>query len=154
MVAHALSMIVVQAAAERRVLAAGQESTDTVLAAIEHAGRQAMTELRRLLGVLRRDDIAPSLTPQPGLSRLPDLVAELAEAGVAVQVSTQGDLSRLPAGLDLSVYRIIQESLTNVMKHAQASRADVQVHCRPQALEIDVVDDGTGAGAPAAMDLA
>ncbi len=146
-VAHALSMIVVQAAAERRVLPAGQESTDTVLAAIEHAGRQAMTELRRLLGVLRRDDIAPSLTPQPGLSRLPDLVAELAEAGVAVQVSTQGDLSRLPAGLDLSVYRIIQESLTNVMKHAQASRADVQVHCRPQALEIDVVDDGNGAGA-------
>src|SRR5271165_3831557 len=146
-VAHGLSMIVVQAAAERRVLPPGQESTGAVLEAIEHAGRQAMTELRRLLGVLRKDDFPASLAPQPGLSSLPELVAELAEAGVAVQVSTQGDISRLPPGLDLSVYRIIQESLTNVMKHAQASRADVQVHCRPQSLEIDVIDDGSGDGA-------
>ncbi len=103
-----------------------------------------MTELRRLLGVLRKDDFLVSLAPQPGLSGLPQLVAELAEAGVAVQVSTTGDVSRLPPGLDLSVYRIIQESLTNVVKHAHASRADVQVRCRPQSLEIDVRNDGTG----------
>ena len=146
-VAHALSMIVVQAAAERRVLAPGQASTAAVLEAIEHAGRQAMTELRRLLGVLRKDDLTPSLAPQPGLSKLPELISELAEAGVAVQVSTQGDVTRLPPGLDLSVYRIIQESLTNVMKHAHATRADVQVHCRPQSLEIEVVDDGRGGAA-------
>jgi len=150
-VAHGLSMIVVQAAAERRVLKPGQESTGAVLEAIEHSGRQAMTELRRLLGVLRRDDGPISLSPQPGLSRLPELVAELAESGVAVQVSTMGDVSRLPPGLDLSVYRIIQESLTNVLKHAHASRADVQVHCRPQSLEIDVLDDGIG-GSPAPGD--
>lgn len=145
-VAHGLSMIVVQAAAERRVLPTGQESTGAVLEAIEHAGRQAMTELRRLLGVLRKDDFPVSLAPQPGLSGLPQLVAELADAGVAVAVSTTGDVSRLPPGLDLSVYRIIQESLTNVVKHAHASRADVEVRCRPQSLEIDVRDDGTGGG--------
>jgi signal transduction histidine kinase len=145
-VAHGLSMIVVQAAAERRVLPPGQASTGAVLEAIEHAGRQAMTELRRLLGVLRKDDFPVSLAPQPGLSELPQLVADLAEAGVAVLVSTTGDVSRLPPGLDLSVYRIIQESLTNVVKHAHASRADVQVRCRPQSLEIDVRDDGIGSG--------
>ena len=143
-VAHSLSMIVIQAAAERRVLAAGQESTGAVLEAIEHSGRQAMTELRRMLGVLRRDDAPLSLSPQPGLSQLPDLVAQLAEANLLVDVSTEGELSRLPPGLDLSAYRIIQESLTNVMKHASATRADVSVRCRPQAVEIEVHDDGRG----------
>ncbi|HEX9064877.1 MAG TPA: histidine kinase [Streptosporangiaceae bacterium] len=142
-VAHSLSMIVIQAAAERRVLAAGQESTGAVLEAIEHTGRQAMAELRRMLGVLRRDDAPLALSPQPGLRQLPDLVAQLAEANLRVEVSTDGDLLRLPPGLDLSAYRIIQESLTNVMKHASATRADVSVRCRPLALEIEVHDDGT-----------
>jgi signal transduction histidine kinase len=137
-------MIVIQAAAERRVLTAGQESTGAVLEAIELTGRQAMAELRRMLGVLRRDDRPPSLWPRPGLSQLPDLVAQLAETNLVVEVSTEGELSRLPPGLDLSAYRIIQESLTNVMKHASATRADVRLRRRPQAVEIEVQDDGRG----------
>jgi len=143
-VAHSLSMIVIQAAAERRVLTAGQESTGAVLEAIEHTGRQAMAELRRMLGVLRREDGPLSLSPQPGLRQLPDLVAQLAEANLLVELSTEGELSRLPPGLDLSAYRIIQESLTNVVKHASATKAGVSVRCRPQVLEIEVQDNGPG----------
>jgi signal transduction histidine kinase len=143
-VAHSISMIVIQAAAERRVLTAGQESTGAVLEAIEHTGRQAMAELRRMLGVLRRDDRPLSLSPQPSLSQLPDLVTQLAETNLLVEVFTEGELSRLPPGLDLSAYRIIQESLTNVLKHASATRADVRVRCRAQAVEIEVHDNGRG----------
>ena len=92
-IAHSLSIIVVQAAAERRVLAAGQQSTAETRESIEQSGRQAMTELRRLLGLLRKSDGEPLLAPQPGLSRLGDLVAEVREAGVEVNVRTDGDLA-------------------------------------------------------------
>ena len=97
-IAHSLSVIVVQAAAERRVLPAGQDSTAETLDAIEQSGRQAMTELRRLLGLLRKGDGEPSLAPQPGLGRLGDLVAEVREAGVEVDVRTDGDLAAIPRG--------------------------------------------------------
>jgi signal transduction histidine kinase len=148
-IAHSLSIIVVQAAAERRVLPEGQQSTAEALESIEQSGRQAMTELRRLLGLLRKGDGGPSLSPQPGLSRLGDLVAEVREAGVEVSVRTDGDLAAIPLGLDLSAYRIVQECLTNVLKHARAQRVEVSLRCRGRIVEIDVTDDGTAAGPPA-----
>ena len=144
-IAHILSVIVVQAAAERRVLATGQESTGEVLESIEQCGRQAMTELRRLLGLLRKSDGEPSLAPQPGLSRLADLVAQVREAGVDIAVHTDGDLAGIPRGLDLSAYRIVQECLTNVLKHASARRVEVTLRCQGRFVDIDVTDDGTSA---------
>ena len=148
-IAHSLSVIVVQAAAERRVLPAGQQSTAETLESIEQSGRQAMTELRRLLGLLRKSDGEPSLAPQPGLSRLGDLVAEVREAGVEVNVRTDGDLAAIPRGLDLSAYRIVQECLTNVLKHARAHRVEISLRCQGRIIEIEVTDDGAAAGPPA-----
>ena len=148
-IAHSLSVIVVQAAAERRVLPAGQQSTAETLEAIEHSGRQAMTELRRLLGLLRKSGGEPSLAPQPGLGRLGDLVAEVREAGVEVTVRTDGDLAAIPRGVDLSAYRIVQECLTNVLRHARARRVEISLHCQGRIIDIDVTDDGAAAGPPA-----
>ena len=147
-IAHSLSVIVVQAAAERRVLGPGRESTADTLDSIEQAGRQAMTELRRLLGLLRKTGGEPSLAPQPGLGELGDLVAQAREAGVEVDVRTDGDLALLPRGLDLTAYRIVQEALTNVLKHAAAHRVQILLRCRGRCLDIDVTDDGTSAAAP------
>ena len=147
-IAHSLSVIVVQAAAERRVLGPGRESTAETLDSIEQAGRQAMTELRRLLGLLRKSGGELSLAPQPGLGELADLVAEVREAGVEVDVRTDGDLAVLPRGLDLTAYRIVQESLTNVLKHAAARRVEVSLRHVGRCLDIEVTDDGTSAGAP------
>ena len=147
-IAHSLSVIVVQAAAERRVLPAGQDSTAETLQSIEQSGRQAMTELRRLLGLLRKGDGEPSLSPQPGLSRLGDLVAQVREAGVEVDVRTDGNLAAIPRAVDLSAYRIVQECLTNVLKHARAHRVEVSLRCQGRFVEIDVTDDGTAAAPP------
>ncbi len=147
-IAHSLSVIVVQAAAERRVLGPGRDSTAETLGSIEQAGRQAMTELRRLLGLLRKSDGELSLAPQPGLGELGDLVAEVRQAGVQVDVRADGDLAVLPRGLDLTAYRIVQECLTNVLKHAAAHRVEVSLRCLGRCLDIDVTDDGTSARAP------
>jgi signal transduction histidine kinase len=147
-IAHSLSVIVVQAAAERRVLGPGRESTADTLESIEQAGRQAMTELRRLLGLLRKSDGELSLAPQPGLAELGDLVAQVREAGVAVDLRTGGDLAGLPRGLDLTAYRIVQECLTNVLKHAAAHRVEISLRCLGRCLDIDVTDDGTAAATP------
>jgi signal transduction histidine kinase len=147
-IAHSLSVIVVQAAAERRVLGPGRESTADTLESIEQAGRQAMTELRRLLGLLRKSDGELSLTPQPGLAELGDLLAQVREAGVAVDLRTGGDLAGLPRGLDLTAYRIVQECLTNVLKHAAAHRVEISLRCLGRCLDIDVTDDGTSAETP------
>jgi signal transduction histidine kinase len=150
-IANSLSIIVVQAAAERRVLPAGLPSTAETLESIEQSGRLAMTELRRLLGLLRKGDGEPSLAPQPGLRRLDDLVAQVREAGVEVNVATEGDLAAIPLGLDLSAYRILQESLTNVIKHARAHRVQISLRCQGRIVDIDVTDDGTAA-APVTAD--
>ena len=148
-IAHSLSVIVVQAAAERRVLPSGLDSTAETLETIEQSGRQAMTELRRLLGLLRKNDGELSLAPQPGLGELGDLAAQVREAGIEVDIRTDGDLAALPRGLDLAAYRIIQECLTNVLKHARAHRVEVSLCCRGRCIDIEVADDGTSAGPPA-----
>jgi signal transduction histidine kinase len=122
-VAHGLSVIVVQAGAERRSLHGpnvDEESIDAALGSIERVGREALVDLRRLLGLLRRTDDPVALSPQPGLAQLDDLLSSVREAGLQVDVDISGDQSQLPPGLDLTAYRIVQEALTNVLKHANA----------------------------------
>jgi signal transduction histidine kinase len=146
-IAHSLSVIVVQAAAERRVLGPEHTTTREVLGAIEHTGRQALVELRRLLGVIRKTDDRPALRPQPTLAYLDELLAQVREAGLAVQLRIEGEPVPLPPGVDLSAYRIVQEALTNVLKHAGASHAEVLICYRTGELELEVSDDGHGPAA-------
>jgi signal transduction histidine kinase len=148
-VAHSLSVIVVQAAAERRAVANGTtdaRSTDAVLSSVERAGREALVDLRRLLGLLRRVDEPPSLAPQPSLDQLDVLIAPLQDAGIDVTVRIDGSAEPLPAGVDLTAYRIVQESLTNVLKHAHAHRVEVRIGHRGGRVDIDVIDDGDASG--------
>ena len=145
-VAHNVSMIVVQAGAERRVLDGASGSTREVLQTIEQIGRSALTEMRRLLGMLR-SDTDDALTPQPGLGDLPALVTQVREAGLPVELRIDGERRELPVGIELSAYRIVQEALTNALKHAGDARATVHVRYGADSLELEIVDDGTGAAA-------
>lgn len=146
-VAHSLSVIVVQAAAERRAWQHGTAdaaSTGTVLDNVERTGREALVDLRRLLGLLREVDEPPTLRPQPSLDRLDDLREQARSAGLTLDVRSAGERFPLPAGVDLSAYRIIQEALTNVIKHADATRAEVTVWYEPALLRLTIADDGRG----------
>jgi len=142
-IAHAVSLIVVQASAERRLLGAGQKRTADTLETIERSGREALGELRRLLGVLRAQR-SERLAPQPGLDALPELLDEARSGDQALRFATDGEPVRLPAGLDLTAYRIVQEALTNARKHAPGAAVDVKLRWRPAELEIEVSDDGPG----------
>jgi signal transduction histidine kinase len=143
-VSHHVSGIVVQAGAERRGLDPGSPVART-LEDIETAGRQTLTELRRLLGVLRVDDAAP-LSPQPGLADLPALLESARAAGVRATLELRGERVPLDDGIELAAYRVVQESLTNVAKHASNGTARVVVHWSGTGLEVEVTDDG---GVPA-----
>jgi signal transduction histidine kinase len=140
-ISHDVSMMVLQASVERRVRAVDDETTRT-LASIESTGREALTELRRMLGVLRRSEDETPLRPQPGLAQLPELIAQARTAGLPVRLVVDGDPMAVPAGLDIAAYRIVQESLTNVAKHAAGARVTATLRYRDSCLEIDVVDDG------------
>jgi signal transduction histidine kinase len=148
-IAHNVSMMVVQAGAERRVLDETSGSTKDVLVTIERIGRGALTEMRRLVGMLRSDAADP-LTPQPGLDDLPTLVSQVREAGLPVELQVDGDRRELPVGIELSAYRIVQEALTNALKHAGQARASVHVRYGQDSLELEIVDDGAGAQPPVA----
>jgi signal transduction histidine kinase len=143
-IAHNVSMMVVQAGAERRVLDDEHGTTREVLGTIERVGRGALTEMRRLVGMLRSDAGEP-LAPQPGIDDLPTLVGQVREAGLLVQFQVEGERRELPVGIELSAYRIVQEALTNALKHAGEARASVRVHYRADSLELEIVDDGGGA---------
>jgi signal transduction histidine kinase len=140
-VAHHLSVVVLQAAGAR---ASGQASEGT-LEKIERSGRQALTEMRRLLGMLREPDEEPELTPQPGLGGLTALAESVRAAGVPVRLVVDGDGAALPAAVDVSAYRIVQEALTNVLKHAGCAHAEVSIGYVEDAVTIEVSDDGPGA---------
>jgi len=140
-VAHHLSVMVLQAAGAR---ALGKD-TDSALEKIEHSGRQALAETRRLLGVLRDSQEDDGLTPQPGIGELTALADSVRAAGVPVSLAVHGDQEQLPATVGVSAYRIVQEALTNVLKHAGPARADVTVGCADGAVMIEVADDGAGA---------
>jgi len=142
-IAHHVSMIVLQAGAERRVLGDANASTREVLETVEQSGRSALTETRRLLGMLRGGGSDP-LTPQPGLDDVPMLVGQLRDAGLPVELSIDGERRELPVGIELSAYRIVQEALTNALKHAGDARATVHVRYGSDSLELEIVDDGQG----------
>ena len=146
-VAHSVSVMVVQAQAAR-ARARGRASAPAreLLGTIEGTGRQALVELRRLLGLLRRADDELELAPQPGLGELDELVAQIRGGGPAGRARVEGERAPLPAGIELSAYRIVQEALTNALKHAgRAQRARAPSATRPSELELEIVDDGPGA---------
>jgi signal transduction histidine kinase len=146
-IAHNVSLMVVQAGAERRVLDPAGGSTRDVLETIEQIGRGALTEMRRLVGMLR-SDARDSLVPQPGLGDLPRLVAQIREAGLPVELTIAGERRELPVGIELSAYRIVQEALTNALKHAGDASASVRVRYGADSLDLEVFDDGRGAAPP------
>jgi signal transduction histidine kinase len=149
-VAHAMSVIAVQSGVGAHVADSRPGEVGKALAAIEVTSRAALTELRRLLGVLRQDgDPQASLAPVPGLANLEGLLAEVAEAGLAVRLRVEGAPSPLPSGVDLSAYRIVQEALTNVIKHAGPAHAQVMIRYRDQEVAVEVIDDGRGVAAVA-----
>ena len=149
-VAHAMSVIAVQSGVGAHVADSRPGEVGKALAAIEVTSRAALTELRRLLGVLRQDgDPQASLAPVPGLANLDVLLAEVAEAGLAVRLGVEGAPAPLPAGVDLSAYRIVQEALTNVIKHAGPAHAQVTIRYRDHEVAVEVIDDGRGVAAVA-----
>jgi signal transduction histidine kinase len=148
-VAHGMSVIAVQSGVGAHVADTQPQEAAKALAAIEVTSRAALTELRRLLGVLREDSQPQGdLTPVPGLGDLEGLLAEVAKAGLGVRLRVEGTPSPLPAGVDLSAYRIVQEALTNVVKHAGPARAQVVVGYHDHDVTLEVTDDGSGVGAP------
>jgi signal transduction histidine kinase len=144
-VAHAISVIAVQSGVGAHVADTRPKEAVKALAAIEATSRSALEELRRLLGVLRQDsEPQGDLAPLPGLGDLDGLLAEVGKAGLAVRLQVRGTRPPLPAGVDLSAYRIVQEALTNVVKHAGLARAQVVVGYRDQEVTVEVTDDGRG----------
>ena len=141
-VAHAVSVMVLQVGAVRHGLPEAEDRD--ALESVEHAGRTALTEMRRLLGAMRSDGESAELAPQPGLDDLDPLLEELGRAGLPVRLHVEGERYPLPRALDLSAYRIVQEGLTNALKHAQAAEAEVTVRYRAEELELEVRDDGRG----------
>jgi signal transduction histidine kinase len=138
-VAHHVSMMVVQAEAGPVAVATEPARAAGAFEAIAATGRQALVEMRRLLGVLRGDgDQAPSLAPQPGLAEVPSLVEQVGRAGLRVELVVEGAQEPLPAGVDLSAYRIVQEALTNAVKHAGPGRARVLVRYGEEDLQLQV----------------
>ena len=143
-IAHCVSLIVVQAGAERRVLPAEQASTREALQSIERTGRQALVEMRRLVEMLDRRDAPLGLAPQPSVDELGQLVEQVRDAGLPVELRVEGEPQPLAPGVDLSAYRIVQEGLTNALKHAGPARARVTVRYGTGELDIEVADDGRG----------
>ena len=143
-VAHAISVIVLQARGGRRLLDSEPAETRGALDTIEHTGQQALVEMRRLVGLLRESDEELALAPQPTLSRLDHLVDQVRAAGLPVELSIEGEPIDLPPGIDLSAYRIVQEALTNALKHAGPAQARVSLRYHPDGLEIEIADDGAG----------
>jgi signal transduction histidine kinase len=145
-VAHSVGVIVIQAQAAQQ-LAVGEEAVAQSLRSIESNGQQALTEMRRLLGLLRREDEELALAPQPSLRYLDHLAETVREAGLPVDVRVEGDVTPLPPGVDVSAYRIVQEALTNALKHAGPARARVRVRYGAGEVELEISDDGPGPAA-------
>jgi signal transduction histidine kinase len=143
-VAHSVGVIVVQAEGARRVFDRDPERARDALDSIEETARKALADMRRSLGVLRREDDRRELEPQPGIDDLDGLIEQARAGGLTVELEVEGKPVSLPQGIDLSAYRIVQEALTNVIKHAGAARALVTVRYGERELELEVADDGPG----------
>jgi len=147
-VAHALGIIVMQAGGAGAIPDLGEAQAKSVLGTIERTGRQAFAEMRRLVGVLREGE-APELAPQPTIADLPSLASSLVASGLQVNIEVSGSPQPVPVGVELAVYRVVQEALTNSLKHAQAGTAKVRLRWLDRALQVEVDDDGSptnGAG--------
>src|SRR4051812_46146231 len=143
-VAHSVSVMVLQAGAAEQVLASSPERARESLVTIQDSGREAIVELRRMLGLLRDPAADASLAPQPGVGRLDALLDQVRAAGLPVELTVDGEPRRLPPGIDRSAYRIVQEGLTNTLKHAGPAHASVRLRYGEGALELEVLDDGRG----------
>jgi len=141
-VAHSVSVMTVQSSAVRRLLKPEQEREREALKVVEETGRQALTEMRRLIGIMRTEGESAALAPQPGMKTLDRLVEQVRDAGMPVELTVRGQPFDLPPGIDLSAYRIVQEALTNALKHAGPARAWVAVRYGNGQLEVDVENDG------------
>jgi signal transduction histidine kinase len=157
-VTHHVSVIVIQAGAARRALDRRPADVKAAIDAIDATGRQALADMRRMLGILGRSDTsgdvdpAEAREPMPALDRLGSLMESVRAAGLPVELSVEGEPRPLDPGVELSAYRIVQEALTNTLKHAHGARARVSVRYEPAALELRVVDEGGGAPATAVAD--
>jgi signal transduction histidine kinase len=145
-VAHSISVMVIQARGGRRVLSLEPDDARDAFVNIEQTGQQALGEMRRLLSLLRRSDEELALAPQPSLRALDALIEQVRAAGLPVNVIVEGEPRELPPGVDLSAYRIVQEALTNALRHAGPARARVLLRYLPDDLELEVSDDGPGTG--------
>jgi signal transduction histidine kinase len=143
-IAHSVSVMVVQAGAAAEMLKRTPERAAEPLEAVQETGRQALVEMSRLVGLLRDDAEELGLAPQPGLAELDVLLAQVRESGLPVELRVEGEPRAVPLGVDLSAYRVVQEALTNALKHAGQARAEVFLRYRPDALELEVRDDGPG----------
>lgn len=147
-VAHAMSVVAVQSGAAAHVIDRSPEQAKAALRTIEHTSREALQELRRMLGVLRSGDEGPgSLVPTPSLADLDDLAARFRAVGMDLELEHSGDTTDLPPSLQLSAYRVVQESLTNVLRHAGPAHARVSVRSEPFGVSVEVLDDGRGGAA-------
>jgi signal transduction histidine kinase len=145
-VGHSVSVMTVQASAVRRLLRPDQEKQLEALLVVEQTGREALAEMRRMVGVLRRPEESPALAPQPSLEQVDKLVTQARQAGLPVELLIEGETVQLPAGIDMTAYRLVQEGLTNAVKHAQATQAHVTVRYVDGHVEVTVSDNGNGVG--------
>jgi signal transduction histidine kinase len=142
-IAHSVSVMVIQAGAAEQLLTSDPPQARESLQSVQELGRSTVDELRRMLGILREDPQEVSLNPQPRMAGLPGLIRQLREAGLPVEMRVEGTQLDLPPGVDLSAFRIVQEALTNTLKHAQPARAQVLVRYGGGMLDLEIVDDGT-----------
>ena len=141
-VAHSVSVMTVQAGAVRRLLRPDQERERQSLEVIEATGREALTEMRRLVGLLRESGAMPEFSPQPSMRTVDVLVGTVREAGLPVEIEIEGEPRELPPGVDLSAYRVIQEALTNALRYAGPAQAWVTVRWKETGLELEIANDG------------
>jgi signal transduction histidine kinase len=146
-VAHAVSVMVIQAGAARQVLRTAPDDAEGALLAVESTGREAMTELRRFLGALADDDEPGGLAPQPGIGGLGPLLDRVREAGLPASLEVQGEPRSVPPSLDVAVYRIVQEALTNALRYARRAATLVRLTWEPAQLRLEILDDGPGTDA-------
>jgi len=144
-VAHHVSVMGIQAGAARRIMAKKPDKAYEALSLIESSSRQAVAEMHRLLGFLRQEKQADEPAPQPSLKQLNMLIADIQEAGLPVEVNIKGNERELPPSTDVSAYRIIQESLTNVLKHAGPAKATLTVGYNDRSIELEITDNGKAA---------
>jgi len=149
-IAHSVSVMTVQAGAVRRLLQPGQERERLALEAIESTGREALTEMRRLVGLLRRQGTVPDFSPQPSMRAVDVLVGTIREAGLPTELAVEGEPRELAPGVDLAAYRVIQEALTNALKYAGPARAWVTVRWREDEIEVELRRKALAAAAHAA----